>query len=294
MANNFEEILSNWQFVLPPSRPSIYELERVKSYLLNVNKNERIAVLGSTIEYRNLLHTMGFKDIYIFEKNPSFYNWTQGWIVEKSPNEKIVWGDWLDTIKNYREQFAVVLSDLTMGNIPYEKRFAFYQDIYFALKSGGGDRSEKGNGRGFFYRRGAQCTPLSKPIHSVRYRSATHTVKSTQVRQNGVAQFVCVLLRTAPASYTYQVTPISSFPTPALQEFFTLRAKSSLKGIKLLIPSLRVRREDEILLRKQILRVCIEQLRVFLNIRCKFGHIVLGDLAHEDLTRQIGRCFITS
>ena len=137
MANNFEEILSNWQFVLPPSRPSIYELERVKSYLLNVNKNERIAVLGSTIEYRNLLHTMGFKDIYIFEKNPSFYNWTQGWIVEKSPNEKIVWGDWLDTIKNYREQFAVVLSDLTMGNIPYEKRFAFYQDIYFALKSGG-------------------------------------------------------------------------------------------------------------------------------------------------------------
>lgn len=92
MANNFEEILSNWQFVLPPSRPSIYELERVKSYLLNVNKNERIAVLGSTIEYRNLLHTMGFKDIYIFEKNPSFYNWTQGWIVEKSPNEKIVWG----------------------------------------------------------------------------------------------------------------------------------------------------------------------------------------------------------
>ncbi len=40
--------------------------------------------------------------------------------------------------------------------------------------------SKRGTAEEFFYRRGAQCAPLSRHIRSARYRSATHTVYSAQ------------------------------------------------------------------------------------------------------------------
>ena len=55
------------------------------------------------------------------------------------------------------------------------------------------DRSEKEYGRGFFL----PC--LSQPVRSVRYRSATHVIKSTQARHDSAARFFCTLYRTASA-----------------------------------------------------------------------------------------------
>ena len=49
------------------------------------------------------------------------------------------------------------------------------------------DRFEKRNGRGFF------LPYLSQPIRRVRYRSATHVIKSTQARHNSAAQSVSAL-----------------------------------------------------------------------------------------------------
>ena len=49
------------------------------------------------------------------------------------------------------------------------------------------DRSEKGYGRGFFL----PC--LSQPVRRVRYRSATHVIKSTQAQHDRVAQVVSAL-----------------------------------------------------------------------------------------------------
>lgn len=134
MANNFVEIHSNWQFVLPPSRPSVHELERIRTFLINIERKIPVAVLGSTIEFRNLLHSMGFENIYIFEKNPSFYKWTASWITHKADTEYFIEGDWLDTIKQYKSYFAVILSDLTMGNISYDNRDLFYTAIYESLR----------------------------------------------------------------------------------------------------------------------------------------------------------------
>lgn len=51
--------------------------------------------------------------------------------------EHIVWGDWLETIKKYTNQFAVVLSDETVGFISYEDRNAFYQAIFDSVMQGG-------------------------------------------------------------------------------------------------------------------------------------------------------------
>ena len=49
------------------------------------------------------------------------------------------------------------------------------------------DRFEKRNGRGFFL----PC--FSQPVRRVRYRSATHVIKSTQAQHTRVAQFVSAL-----------------------------------------------------------------------------------------------------
>ena len=49
------------------------------------------------------------------------------------------------------------------------------------------DRFEMRNGRGFFL----PC--LSQPVRSVRYRTATHVIKSTQAQHTRVAQFVSAL-----------------------------------------------------------------------------------------------------
>lgn len=137
MSNNFAEINSNWQYVLPPSRPSYHELQRIQSALITADRDEPIAVLGSTIEFRNLLHSMGFKKIYIFEKNKLFYQWSNSWVAYSNDREYVVWGDWLETIKKYTDYFTAILSDLTMGNIAYTDRFDFYQAIYSAIKPKG-------------------------------------------------------------------------------------------------------------------------------------------------------------
>lgn len=131
--NNFANISSNWEYVLPPSRPSTEELIRIQTILCNIDRECPIAVLGSTIEFRNLLHELNFQNITIFEKNKDFYEWTKCWIAYDTDNENVVWGDWLDTIGEYKNHFMMILSDLTMGNIPYDKRSHFYEKIYNAL-----------------------------------------------------------------------------------------------------------------------------------------------------------------
>lgn len=133
MVDNFSEIKSNWQFVLAPARPSIQELNRINALIYHIDRKSPVAVLGSTIEFRNLLHQMGFSNIYIFEKNKDFYKWSNTWITHGIEYEYVVWGDWLYTIKNYTNFFSVILSDETMGFISYENRKTFYQSIFDAI-----------------------------------------------------------------------------------------------------------------------------------------------------------------
>jgi hypothetical protein len=52
-------------------------------------------------------------------------------------NEIFVNGDWLDTIEQYSNFFSLIVSDLTIGNIQYDNRKKFYNDILNALKQDG-------------------------------------------------------------------------------------------------------------------------------------------------------------
>lgn len=135
--NNFQIISDNWKYVLPPSRPSETELQRIRSLLFNINRKTAIAILGSTVEYRDLLKELGFKCIYVFDKNRDFYNLSKTWCAYDTLDEVFIEGDWLTTLGSYSELFGVILSDLTMGNIDYSYRNEFHRKIHNALINNG-------------------------------------------------------------------------------------------------------------------------------------------------------------
>ena len=47
---------------------------------------------------------------------------------------------------------------------------------------------KRGTAEDFYYRRGAQCAPISLPLRSAGFRTATHMVQSMQARHIRVAQ----------------------------------------------------------------------------------------------------------
>jgi hypothetical protein len=52
-------------------------------------------------------------------------------------NENFIMGDWLETLNKFNNSFDMVLSDLTAGNLEYEKRKQFYSLIVNSIKGGG-------------------------------------------------------------------------------------------------------------------------------------------------------------
>lgn len=132
LSENTWRKIHQWHLVLPPSRPSLYHLGIIKGELDAINKNLPVAVLGATPEYRDLLFQSGFKDIYIFDKNRYVYSQMSRLRCWTSP-EKLVYGNWLETLPKYPDYFGLILSDLTSGNIPYDHQPTFYASIASAL-----------------------------------------------------------------------------------------------------------------------------------------------------------------
>lgn len=125
-------LMKNWHQVIPPSRPSTEQLHYLASFSKDLNKTNAVGVLGSTMEFRDLLYELGFENIYIFDRNEWFYEQTSNARIYKN-KETFVHGDWLDTISNYKNKFSLILSDLTSGNISYDHRGKFFSDIENAL-----------------------------------------------------------------------------------------------------------------------------------------------------------------
>src|ERR671924_512788 len=86
----------NWNFVLPPSRPSKWQLDWISSHVKNIDLSSPVAVLGSTPEFRDHLYELGFTSIFVFDKNLSFYQRMSKARIYQN-DENFVHGDWLDT-----------------------------------------------------------------------------------------------------------------------------------------------------------------------------------------------------
>ncbi|MCX6154096.1 MAG: hypothetical protein NT007_08050 [Candidatus Kapabacteria bacterium] len=128
--------MNNWNLIIPPSRPSERQLELLKELTACIDRRLNVAILGSTIEFRDLLYELNFQNIYVFERNEDFYNLSKKQRIYN--NEEIfVQGDWLETLEKYPNHFALIVSDLTSGNISYIHRKKFYLDIENALLNEG-------------------------------------------------------------------------------------------------------------------------------------------------------------
>lgn len=128
--------MKTWELVLPPSRPSAEQLAHIVTLTRDVNRLEPVAVLGSTPEFRDLLYEQGFRNIHIMERNTSFYDAMSQVRVYRNP-ELLIEGDWRETLADCSGRFALILSDLTMGNIPYEDRVRFFTLISRSLSKSG-------------------------------------------------------------------------------------------------------------------------------------------------------------
>jgi hypothetical protein len=130
------DLMQNWHLVLPPSRPSAAQLNRIRSRIHAVPRTAPVAVLGSTPEFRDLLYECGFQHIFVLDRNLAFYKAMSEIRIYQYP-EKLIEGDWMQTLSGFRGEFALILSDLTSGNIPYASRGEFYSLITDALRQGG-------------------------------------------------------------------------------------------------------------------------------------------------------------
>jgi len=136
MNNAGWNLMLHWDLVLPPSRPSAMQLAMIKSKIREIERSKCVAILGSTPEFRDLLFECGFQEIYVLENNLTFLAAMTALRVYKN-TERIIEGDWLTTLPTLKSKFALILSDLTSGNIPYDVRSQFYELIAAALIEGG-------------------------------------------------------------------------------------------------------------------------------------------------------------
>ena len=128
--------MESWELVLPPSRPSQQHLDWFRKHAGELRADDPIAILGSTPELRDLLALLGFRDVYVLERNAAFLARMNGLRVRPS-TETVLYGDWMQTLPGYSGRFAAVLSDLTSGNVPYKQRREFYSLIAESLRPGG-------------------------------------------------------------------------------------------------------------------------------------------------------------
>lgn len=122
--------------VLPPSRPDAWQLSIIGKSLNEVRRQEPVAVLGSTPEFRDLLAQLRFEHIHVFERNETFHELVSKERIYEN-KETVIWGDWLDTLHQMDMQYGAVLSDLTSGNINYSDRGRFYSGVARVLRRDG-------------------------------------------------------------------------------------------------------------------------------------------------------------
>ena len=134
--NNGWESVNTWELVLPPSRPSRKHLEWFRQCLRRRSQDEPIGILGATPELRDLAAEEGFRHVVVFERSEKMFTMMTKLRVHDSP-ELWIKQDWLNGIQEYKNEFGLLLSDLTSGNVEYKHRARFYRAIAEALTNKG-------------------------------------------------------------------------------------------------------------------------------------------------------------
>ena len=127
-----------WTNNVAPSRPSAKEMCVYTDLLRTIQhkKNEKVKllVLGSTPEFRD----WGFEqnlDITVVDKSVNYYNEISREIRHKTLTERLVVSNWEDM--QFSETFDLIIGDLAIGNVAYDRFDDFLDCVANALSPGG-------------------------------------------------------------------------------------------------------------------------------------------------------------
>ena len=130
------DAITTWDLVLPPSRPSREHLNWFRGCLRRRDRTDSIAILGATPELRDLAAEEGFSSVFVFDRSKKMYDEMSRLRIYDTP-ENWVHGDWLVALKQHKNTFGLVMSDLTSGNVAYARRVELYELIAESLLADG-------------------------------------------------------------------------------------------------------------------------------------------------------------
>ncbi len=135
--NKWTVLARKWMYYLPPGRPSSLDLDNIESLIRQhiPRKGAKALILGSTPEYRDLLHRLGFL-VSVADRNSDMVNAMKELRVYDS-DEDIYVDDWFLFLPKHKREFDVILGDFIQGNVSYEKQGELYELISKALAPNG-------------------------------------------------------------------------------------------------------------------------------------------------------------
>lgn len=127
----------HWWWMLPPGRPSRLHLEFFASHINRQRSTARIAILGSTPELRDLCVELDHPRVVVLDRSQRFHHAMNALLIHTNSLETTQFGDWTDLLEAAPNAFDVILSDLTLRNISYERRPRFFASLRGALRPNG-------------------------------------------------------------------------------------------------------------------------------------------------------------
>lgn len=133
-----KELATIWTNNVAPSRPSCSEMCVYTRYLRELQKRiqrpVKLLVLGSTPEFRD----WGYEEnllINVVDKSGEYYKEVSREIRHKNLKENVYFSLWEDM--KFREEFDVIIGDLSIGNVEQSKFDKFLKCISMALSDDG-------------------------------------------------------------------------------------------------------------------------------------------------------------
>lgn len=123
-------VASKWSLFLPPARPSISELAVIERFLLSGSRRKRnfkVAILGSTPEYRDLCLTYGIDFRCIDYNGINFLILQQFMLHRDDRSRNLAVADW--RTMRLRERFDFVVGDLATTVVPVADHEAIFDSM---------------------------------------------------------------------------------------------------------------------------------------------------------------------
>ena len=133
----WERLISSWSQMSSPIRPSKGDYKIYQDYLGRKKEVERVLILGSTPELRDLAAKLPKTKIYVADFSHQMLSGMLKFMRHADPAKEIwIKGDWLSLFLPARS-FDVIIGDLVLQQIPPENERVFFKGVNSLLKKDG-------------------------------------------------------------------------------------------------------------------------------------------------------------